>query len=280
MLILLPDTRPGALQSIDEDRAQIVQQARSGWQRVCLVCLIEACRRWQLKQAWWVGLWVRERWWFLWHVYPWFYSLFFSTVGMQPFCSSQATMNPGLSRTWRPVLVRCRMSFPLPGCSFCPFLQVLPDTCIHLLVWIFLHDSSSRSSSSRTECLRKKLESLSVVVFWFTAPHIPAGGVEGVLFAADPLDACSPLTNQPQGSQPAPFALIARGSCNFDIKVKNAQDAGFAAAIVFNTDDGIDELVTSMSSLPVVFCSLHIVSCSSQLGRGWIVMRSLSRAQW
>jgi hypothetical protein len=52
MLILLPDTRPGALQSIDEDRAQIVQQARSGWQRVCLVCLIEACRRWQLKQAW------------------------------------------------------------------------------------------------------------------------------------------------------------------------------------------------------------------------------------
>jgi hypothetical protein len=62
--------------------------------------------------------------------------------------------------------------------------------------------------------------------------------------------------------------LIARGSCNFDIKVKNAQDAGFAAAIVFNTDDGIDELVTSMSSLPVVFCSLHIVSCSSQLGRG------------
>jgi E3 ubiquitin-protein ligase RNF13 len=80
------------------------------------------------------------------------------------------------------------------------------------------------------------------------APHIPAGGVEGVLFAADPLDACSPLTNQPQGSQPAPFALIARGSCNFDIKVKNAQDAGFAAAVVFNTDDGIDELVTMSGS--------------------------------
>ncbi len=105
-------------------------------------------------------------------------------------------------------------------------------------------------------------------MFWFTAPHIPAGGVEGVLYTADPLDACSPLTNQPQGSQPAPFALIARGSCNFDVKVKNAQDAGFAAAIVFNTDDGMDELVTSMSSLPVVFCSLYIVSCSSQLGRG------------
>jgi E3 ubiquitin-protein ligase RNF13 len=80
------------------------------------------------------------------------------------------------------------------------------------------------------------------------APHIPAGGVQGVLYAASPLNSCSPLTNHiEKGPHSASFALVARGSCNFDVKVKNVQDAGFAAAIVFDTEDGFDELVTSMS---------------------------------
>jgi hypothetical protein len=83
---------------------------------------------------------------------------------------------------------------------------------------------------------------------WFSAPHIPAGGVQGVLYAASPLNSCSPLTNHTEKGLPsAAFALVARGSCNFDVKVKNVQDAGFAAAIVFDTEDGFDELVTSMS---------------------------------
>ncbi len=83
---------------------------------------------------------------------------------------------------------------------------------------------------------------------WFSAPHIPAGGVQGVLYAASPLNSCSPLTNHTEKGLPsATFALVAHGSCNFDVKVKNVQDAGFAAAIVFDTEDGFDELVTSMS---------------------------------
>lgn len=42
-----------------------------------------------------------------------------------------------------------------------------------------------------------------------------------------------------------PFVLVSRGSCNFDKKVKNAQDAGFQAAIVYNSMDFVGDLVIS-----------------------------------
>lgn len=40
-----------------------------------------------------------------------------------------------------------------------------------------------------------------------------------------------------QGSVP-PFALIIRGGCTFDDKVRYAQRAGFKAAIVYDDEDG------------------------------------------
>jgi len=93
------------------------------------------------------------------------------------------------------------------------------------------------------------------------APHIPAGGVQGVLYAASPLNSCSPLTNHTEKGLPsATFALVARGSCNFDVKVKNVQDAGFAAAIVFDTEDGFDELVTMSGSSDGIYIYAVFVS--------------------
>lgn len=70
--------------------------------------------------------------------------------------------------------------------------------------------------------------------------------MSGILHIASPLDACSPLKNHfsKEESLP-PFVLISRGTCNFDRKVKNAQDAGFQGAIVYNSMDSFDELVTS-----------------------------------
>lgn len=70
---------------------------------------------------------------------------------------------------------------------------------------------------------------------------VPSGGITGEVVAAlDPADAggptttdgCSPLTNAAQVS--GKIALIDRGSCNFTVKVKNAQDAGAVAALVAN----------------------------------------------
>jgi E3 ubiquitin-protein ligase RNF13 len=70
--------------------------------------------------------------------------------------------------------------------------------------------------------------------------------VTGILHIASPLDACTPLKNRFREEEPlSPFVLISRGTCNFDRKVKNAQEAGFQAAIVYNSMDSFDELVTS-----------------------------------
>ena len=71
----------------------------------------------------------------------------------------------------------------------------------------------------------------------------------GVLYASSPLDACSPLVNVSGPGQtfmPA-FLLVERGICNFEEKVRNAQEAGFEAVIIYNNQDD-HELVTSESA--------------------------------
>ncbi|KAL6651675.1 hypothetical protein ACP70R_010600 [Stipagrostis hirtigluma subsp. patula] len=69
------------------------------------------------------------------------------------------------------------------------------------------------------------------------APGVKGTGINGVVYTAEPLNACSPLTNKAVEGPPPPFALIIRGGCTFDEKVRNAQDAGFKAAIVFDNEN-------------------------------------------
>jgi len=69
------------------------------------------------------------------------------------------------------------------------------------------------------------------------APGVKASGVNGIVYTAEPLNACSPLTIKAVQGPPSPFALIIRGGCTFDEKVKNAQDAGFKAAIVYDNEN-------------------------------------------
>lgn len=71
----------------------------------------------------------------------------------------------------------------------------------------------------------------------FIAPSIQGSGERGVLYIAEPLDACSPLKNKNIEDSDNAFALIIRGGCTFDDKVRIAQDAGFHAAIVYNNED-------------------------------------------
>jgi len=69
------------------------------------------------------------------------------------------------------------------------------------------------------------------------APGVKASGVNGIVYTAEPLNACSPLTIKAVQGPPSPFALIIRGGCTFDEKVKNAQDAGFKAALVYDNEN-------------------------------------------
>ncbi|CAN8235373.1 unnamed protein product [Cochlearia groenlandica] len=74
------------------------------------------------------------------------------------------------------------------------------------------------------------------------APSVKAAGEIGLLYVAEPLDACSNLINKPKQStnetKANPFVLIVRGGgCSFEDKVRKAQKAGFKAAIIHGNED-------------------------------------------
>lgn len=75
----------------------------------------------------------------------------------------------------------------------------------------------------------------------FTAPSVKSTGEIGLLYVAEPLDACQNLMNKPKQSSnetsPSPFVLIIRGGCSFEEKVRKAQRAGFKAAIIYDDED-------------------------------------------
>ncbi|OMO83538.1 hypothetical protein COLO4_22445 [Corchorus olitorius] len=95
-----------------------------------------------------------------------------------------------------------------------------------------------------------QLTSATVVLkpFSLAFPDLPAKfargvnntGICGALEVADPLDACTQLRNElgPNRTDPVRFALIIRGDCSFEEKIRHAQSGGFSAAIVYDDRDG------------------------------------------
>lgn len=77
-------------------------------------------------------------------------------------------------------------------------------------------------------------------------PEISPDGVQGLLVIADPEDACLPVSGPAIGPDQEWVALIVRSeaqqtNCSFDVKVKNAEDAGASAAIIY--DDKYEALI-------------------------------------
>ncbi|KAH6764069.1 receptor homology region transmembrane domain ring H2 motif protein 1 [Perilla frutescens var. frutescens] len=73
----------------------------------------------------------------------------------------------------------------------------------------------------------------------------------GGLRVAEPLDACSPLLDEVEDrgdDERASIVLIVRGKCAFEEKIRNAQEAGFRAAIVY--DDRRNHNLISMMGNP------------------------------
>ncbi|MEQ2270212.1 hypothetical protein XENORESO_017343 [Xenotaenia resolanae] len=71
-------------------------------------------------------------------------------------------------------------------------------------------------------------------------PSLPKQGLMGVLVVSSPLNGCTtmdpppPLPTNYDANTTKFIALIKRYECDFDIKVLNAQQAGYSAAVVYN----------------------------------------------
>jgi len=76
-------------------------------------------------------------------------------------------------------------------------------------------------------------------------PVLPGQSLSGDLVYTVPADACAALSNGDEIKEK--IAFIDRGTCNFTVKVKNAQDAGALAVVVANNKDG-NTLVTMSGS--------------------------------
>ncbi|WEK70030.1 MAG: T9SS-dependent M36 family metallopeptidase [Candidatus Chryseobacterium colombiense] len=63
------------------------------------------------------------------------------------------------------------------------------------------------------------------------APQLTATGVMGDVKASPVDEGCTAL---PGGSLTGKIGLVKRGNCNFDVKIKNLQNAGAIAAIIYN----------------------------------------------
>ena len=72
-------------------------------------------------------------------------------------------------------------------------------------------------------------------------PPVSSPGVTADVSATVPADGCSALSNG--GSVNGRIAFIDRGTCNFTVKVRNAQDAGALAVIIGNVPDSLDPTV-------------------------------------
>jgi subtilisin family serine protease len=116
--------------------------------------------------------------------------------------------------------------------------------------WVITAAASSRDGNNSVEAMRIELPPgiaglYAVREANFTPQLVDVGPIEGdviladdgeeVLGSGDPgttSDACEPLINDTEID--GKIAFIQRGGCDFDVKVRHAQDAGATAALIYN----------------------------------------------
>ncbi|XP_065025905.1 receptor homology region, transmembrane domain- and RING domain-containing protein 1-like isoform X3 [Musa acuminata AAA Group] len=101
--------------------------------------------------------------------------------------------------------------------------------------------------------------------FLCSAPSVKGSGENGVLYVAEPTDACAPLTNEVAQGLDSRFALIIRGGCTFDVKVRSAQNAGFKAAIVYDNEDRGSLISMAGNSIGIHIHAVFVSKASGEI---------------
>ncbi|XP_007483314.1 E3 ubiquitin-protein ligase RNF167 isoform X3 [Monodelphis domestica] len=96
-------------------------------------------------------------------------------------------------------------------------------------------------------------------------------GLQGFLVEAHPANACSPINPPPLAPANGSvfIALLRRFDCNFDLKVLNAQRAGYRAAVVYN--------VNSNELLNMVWNSVRCIQHRKRLQRNRLSKEQLKQ---
>lgn len=97
----------------------------------------------------------------------------------------------------------------------------LPILLLHLAIYSIMGSMSSATVVVIGNNITLSFDDLAATF----APPVKSSGICGQLYLAEPLDACSQLTNKTHtcGNSSSPFALIIRGHCSFEEKVRRVQ---------------------------------------------------------
>ncbi|XP_027847460.1 E3 ubiquitin-protein ligase RNF13 isoform X2 [Aphis gossypii] len=85
---------------------------------------------------------------------------------------------------------------------------------------------------------------------------IPSDGIKGYIMSAVPEDGCTKIGSPPKSG--SWFALIKRGNCNFDVKVRNAQNSNYTLAIIFNVNSSIVVPMNGKNTSDIVIPSVFV----------------------
>ncbi|KAK9111875.1 hypothetical protein Scep_019394 [Stephania cephalantha] len=102
------------------------------------------------------------------------------------------------------------------------------------------------------------------------APSVKGSGNSGVLYLAEPIDGCSPLTNKLNASVRSPFVLMIRGGCTFEEKVRRAQSVGFRTAIVYDNEDSDALVAMAGTSAGIKIYAVFVSKLSGEMLRKYV----------